>query len=182
MHLQFHPAPGLGDMVPGFTYLPYNPVTGSREYRGGRTHIGYLMPGKFAEPENPVMRAVTSGICGNGMTGCGIRGLPTRDAWREMGPSAGFENQYDPTLDGWGRGMAGLGFLGLPGDTSTWLFAGAGVLVLMLLMSRKGKSEYRSALDSAKQSYRASVQKIRQQYPRYAGRIRRAAAAAKEAF
>jgi hypothetical protein len=97
-HLPFHPAPGLGDMAPGFFALPQNPLTGidstvlvptmgaTAPGRWVRTPtMGDLVRGSFVVPQNPVAFQLTQGLgrlrglgcgCGGGcsMGGCGGMG------------------------------------------------------------------------------------------------------------
>ncbi len=78
--LNFHPAPGLGDLLPGYFVVPQNPIRDAgtplvpslqatmpnRSFRIAR--IGELMPGQFTVPQNPLMMALTGGMGG---LGCG---------------------------------------------------------------------------------------------------------------
>lgn len=86
--INFHPAPGFGDLMPGFFVVPQNPLrpgdTGTplvpslQATAPGRTlrisRIGELMPGQFSVPQNPLMAAITGGMSGLGCgcsSGCG---------------------------------------------------------------------------------------------------------------
>ena len=51
--LPYHPAPGLGDMMPGWWDVPQNPITAAR----GITKvpgIGEIIDGYFVVPQNPI--------------------------------------------------------------------------------------------------------------------------------
>ncbi len=51
--IQYHPAPGLGDLLPGFFVVPQNPITDAQ----GVTYvprIGEILPGSYAVPQNPI--------------------------------------------------------------------------------------------------------------------------------
>lgn len=51
--LNFHPAPGLGDLLPGFFVVPQNPITDTQ----GVTYvprIGDILPASYAVPQNPI--------------------------------------------------------------------------------------------------------------------------------
>jgi hypothetical protein len=58
MMLNSHPAPGLGDLLPGFFVVPQNPITD----RGPTTYvprIGEILPGSFPVPQNPIKDYMT---------------------------------------------------------------------------------------------------------------------------
>lgn len=73
-----HPAPGMGDLLPGFFVVPQNPLWDNKSranapmgFAGGPKyipHIGELLPGRFAVPQNPLIAAVRKGLAGLG--GC----------------------------------------------------------------------------------------------------------------
>ncbi len=68
--LNYHPAPGMGDLLPGFYVVPQNPVQPVKYIRG----ISEILPGSFPVPQNPVKdytRGQTKLIGQNGMSGCG---------------------------------------------------------------------------------------------------------------
>lgn len=80
-HLRYHPAPGFGDLLPGFFVVPQNPLqpggtplvpslqalSANRITR--RPHVGDLLPGQFAVPQNPLVNALVGQ--GGSMSGCG---------------------------------------------------------------------------------------------------------------
>ena len=51
MQLPFHPAPGLGDILPGWYALPQNPIVNPVTYRPG---MGEILPGAYVLPHNPL--------------------------------------------------------------------------------------------------------------------------------
>ena len=60
-NIAFHPAPGLGELMPGWFVVPQNPITDT----GGVTYtpgIGDILPGCFAVPQNPIKDAVTGSV------------------------------------------------------------------------------------------------------------------------
>ena len=83
----FHPAPGLGDLAPGFFVVPQNPlrddstvlVPSVQASAGGRIvkkpHIGDFVAATFVVPQNPVARNLATGMgglgCGCGAPDCG---------------------------------------------------------------------------------------------------------------
>lgn len=72
MNLNYHPAPGLGDLLPGFFVVPQNPIQPVKYIRG----IAEILPGSFPVPQNPV-KDFTRGqtkLIGQGVSGCGCGG------------------------------------------------------------------------------------------------------------
>lgn len=82
--LNYHPAPGLGDLLPGFYVVPQNPITDATTYV---PRIGEILPGKYAVPQNPIKDymsgrlnligrepGVPGTINGKGVSGCGCGG------------------------------------------------------------------------------------------------------------
>jgi hypothetical protein len=75
-HIPFHPAPGLGDLLPGEFVVPQNPIrdagtalvpsavalAGGRPYKVAK--LGDLMPGKFTVPQNPIVTTLRNGYGG----------------------------------------------------------------------------------------------------------------------
>jgi len=75
-NLNFHPAPGLGDLLPGFFVVPQNPITSQGVGVTYVPGIGELLPGAFAVPQNPI-RDYTSGqvkLIGQTSNGSGVSG------------------------------------------------------------------------------------------------------------
>lgn len=74
MQLTHHPAPGLGDLLPGFFVVPQNPLQPVTY----TPRIGEIMPGSFVVPQNPIMAYTTGNVrpigTGNGISGCGCGG------------------------------------------------------------------------------------------------------------
>jgi hypothetical protein len=50
MWLNQHPAPGLGDLLPGFFVVPQNPMASTTYV----PRIGDILPGSFPVPQNPI--------------------------------------------------------------------------------------------------------------------------------
>lgn len=85
-HLNFHPAPGFGDLLPGFFVVPQNPIRGastplvpSVQAASMGTivrvpHVGDLLPGQFPVPQNPIIAALATGMNGMRGMGCGCGG------------------------------------------------------------------------------------------------------------
>ncbi len=50
-NISFHPAPGLGDLMPGWYPVPQNPMTDGVAYI---PRIGEIMAGSYPVPQNPI--------------------------------------------------------------------------------------------------------------------------------
>lgn len=48
--INYHPAPGLGDLLPGFYVVPQNPIQSTTYV----PRIGEILPGSYAVPQNPI--------------------------------------------------------------------------------------------------------------------------------
>lgn len=90
-HLNFHPAIGFGDLMPGWHVVPQNPIRDAgtplvpslqatqpnRVMRRGR--LAELMPGGFVVPQNPLRTALSGGL--------GVTPMPFRPMRRQGGGS-----------------------------------------------------------------------------------------------
>lgn len=74
--INFHPAPGLGDLLPGFFVVPQNPVTSQGVGVTYVQGIGDILPGSFPVPMNPIVNYTTGNVrpIGTGVSGCGCGG------------------------------------------------------------------------------------------------------------
>lgn len=73
-NLPFHPAPGLGDLIPGYFVVPRNPITAqARAPITVSPGIGDIIRASFPVPQNPIISAVTGNVkpLGTGDCGCG---------------------------------------------------------------------------------------------------------------
>lgn len=160
-HLSFHPAPGLGDLMPGSFVVPQNPIQNDgtplvpsvQAQNGGRISyrpkIGDLLPGAFPVPQNPIIRNLAGGMGG---LGCG----------------AGCGGGYD----GAGFHSSGLQGIDMNGITdwlqapqiagvSGWMLVAGAVAAYMLFAP--GGGEYRSqrkALDAQYRGYRRAAGRL----------------------
>ena len=84
--LNYHPAPGLGDLLPGFYVVPQNPITDAHGV-SYVPRIGDILPGSFPVPQNPIKDymngrlnligrepGVPGTVNGKGVSGCGCGG------------------------------------------------------------------------------------------------------------
>lgn len=155
----YHPAPGLGDLVPGMFVVPMNPITAAN---GGVTYvprIGDLVRAHYTVPMNPLVP---------GMSGCGC------NAYRDAGMGAldlsGAWDSVTSAVGGvWDSAKSAISNTGI----NPWVLGGAAAVVALLLF-RPGGSEYSRAMASARSKYREEVGRIRARYPRVSGRARRA--------
>ncbi len=157
MNVNFHPAPGFGELLNGWHVVPQNPITAAQAtiVYGG---MGELVPGRFPVPQNPLLPRALGGCGCKRTAGMGVLDFST--AWESL--SAGASGAWESA-----KSIAGV---------NPWVLGG-GLAVLGLLLFRPGGSEYRRAISSAKAKYRDEVSRIRSRYPRVAGRARRAAGA-----
>lgn len=160
-HISFHPAPGLGELMPGWHIVPQNPIAPDytelvptpQARSGGRPvyvpHMGELMPAKFTEPENPIRNALGLRGCG----GCGCGGGCKAGCGC---PSAiGFSG-----LDGLGDSIMDT----LTTGYTPWVIGGA-ALLLLFATGRGGREQ---------RAYREDVEKARKRHLRRYQRVRRA--------
>lgn len=147
----FHPAPGLGDLLPGFFVVPQNPITtpgtalvptlqglnGNRITK--RSGIGDLLPGSFIVPQNPLRDALTGGMSGLGCgSGCGggCGGPYTLNGLRGLG---------DGTFSGVTDWLQEPSMIS--DSVPNWMLFGGAALAAYWLLS-PGGSKYRSAVSS----------------------------------
>lgn len=175
-----HPAPGFGDLLPGWFVVPQNPILDAMGIPPTPVakvqSMGELLPGKFVVPQNPLIGQLAAGVMvgpggkGTGITGCGCLG--------QMGCSCGNEHV---------NGLGGLGgvtdmFAGIAADPMQLVWIGGGMLLLFLLLGRKGGGEYKTELSRAKTEYMERVTDAKRRYGRGYSRLGRAARTAIHAY
>lgn len=165
MNLPFHPAPGIGELLPGFFVVPQNPIRDASGMGGVKyqPHIGELLPASFNVPQNPIVKNIQTGM--GGLARGGFEGFTA----------------------GMAGGMSGLGefdlssFIPSQWSKTTWMIV-AGVGVMLIMMSRPGKSAYQAAMAQARADYSKQVATIRGKYKRTGQRLGKAAARAARSF
>jgi hypothetical protein len=162
--INHHPAPGFGDLLPGWFVVPQNPITQPHEMKRVQG-VGEFLPARLLTPYNPLLDSLRTVGRPAGSVGGGKVGL--------MGGLGEF-NLSDITGD-IGDAVKGI-------STTQWLMIGGAVLVLVVLVSRPGRSQYREAVARAKEQYRSAVAAAKRKYPRTGGRISRAYRAAAGAY
>lgn len=73
-NLNYHPAPGLSELLPGFYTVPQNPIAMAAYGIGYTRGIGEIMEGYYTVPQNPVKAYVTGSVKPLGQSGCGCSG------------------------------------------------------------------------------------------------------------
>jgi len=165
--LHLHPAPGLGELMPGWFVVPQNPIapdytalvpTPQAKAHGQPVRVRgmrELLSARFTVPQNPIRRELS----GNGVTGLGGCGCAGGGCMGNCGcPSAiGFS--------GLGQTTDTTGATGSLMDTLTTGYTPyviGGALLFMFFMSGRGRS------------YREDVAKVRQRHPSRYQRVKRA--------
>jgi hypothetical protein len=137
-HLGRHPAPGLGELIPGWFSVPSNPIIPPTYI----PHIGELLPASFPIPQNPLIAAVMSppgyGLPNQSGLGCGC--APGCGS----GMCGGAQGMAGLSGDcGCIGGMCGCGMGQFADPMSLALLAG-GVILLLWLWTPGGR-EHREA-------------------------------------
>ncbi len=156
-HIAFHPAPGLGDLLPGWHSVPQNPITAGESAVRYTPRIGELVAAYFSLPANPLVQ--------HGMGGCGCQSRAA-DGMGELDLSSAWETVT----------ASASGVIDSAKSINPWVLGGGLALVAILLFRPSG-SEYRQAMSAAREKYRGEVSRVKARYPRVAGRARRAAGA-----
>ena len=176
-----HPAPGLGELMPGFFVVPQNPITMAQTGMGYFARMGELLPGSFSVPQNPIVSNFKTGMQGMGTLGCaGQPGCTAGFTGALSGGSIGelvdghFVVPQNPIT---AAGMGGLGeFDASQLNPATWgmgTFAIAGIGLFLIFMSgRPDRSQKRADLRSAKYAYESRKSEIGSTYKTRAGKAR----------
>ena len=146
--INVHPAPGLGEMLPGWYVVPNNPFQPRKPVAIGKG-MGLMLPASTPIPQNPLIDTLKTVGMPAGQTGkVGvINGLGVIDLER-------YAEKLDPRS--W--------------SMNTWLIIG-GALLIVLLMTRKGASryEYKAAKAEAKAQYYSALAAAKKKHPTFIG-------------
>lgn len=159
-HIGIHPAPGLGDMVPGWFVIPNNPIRDGQSATGVGyiPHIGELIPAKFGIPENPIIR----GLAGCGMGYCGNNNAPNA----QLGMGAWYNDLWS-SVESSASNLKAQVDTAIP-QTADWpwyYWAGVvGVAVVAIQLLTPGGTAYSSARREARAKYKAEVAGLRAKY------------------
>lgn len=158
-----HPAPGLGELMPGFYVVPQNPITMAQTGMGYFPKMGELLPGAFTVPQNPIVSNFRSGMQGMGTMGCaGGRDCSAgfTGALAGMGLDiGGSELEVDPTS-----------LLPSQWSSSTMWIAIAGAFVL-LLSFKPNTGEKKKELRRLRGAYESKAKEISGKYRTVGGGI-----------
>ena len=181
-----HPAPGMGELMPGFFVVPQNPITMAQTGMGYFARMGELLPASFSVPQNPIVNNFATGMQGMGTLGCGgNKGCAAGFTGALSGGSIGelvdghFVVPQNP-ITAAAAGMGGLGSLGEfdasmlnPASWGMGTFAIVGIGLFLIFMSgRPGRSQKSADLRSAKYAYEARKSEIGSTYKTRAGKAR----------
>ncbi len=166
MQTNFHPSPGLGDLLPGWFVVPQNPVRPDSTVLvpsvqasmpgqiARKSHMGEFLPATFSVPQNPILRNLATGMgglaCGCGTPTC--NGAPNYYGMSGFDPLAG---DFSSVTD-WAKANSPIG--GIP----NWALWGGAAAVAWIVFMPGGK-EYRSEKRALASRYRG--------YRRAAGRL-----------
>ena len=171
-HIGYHPAPGLGDLLPGFFVVPQNPIMAAEQSAAGQPvqatrvpQMGELVRASFTVPQNPLLNALATVGRPPGMAGLACPYCDDNVALSGLG---------DFSLEGAMSGFAS--------NWQTWAMVGGGLLLVLFLSGRGNKSAYKSEVAAAKADYYKRVQGAKTKYSRRGARIARAAGAAASAL
>lgn len=135
-----HPAPGLGEMLPGWFVVPNNPFYPNQPVGIG-TGVGMVLPAMERSKRNVLMEAAQS--VGRG---------PSEHGGKEPvvihGVGAIDPGELNPAT--W--------------DTSTWLIVGVGAFLVLSLL-RKDRREYKAAKLRAKAEYLEKLSSLKKKHP-----------------
>ena len=163
-YLSFHPAPGVGDLLPGWFVVPQNPIKPVTMQQ----NMGDFLPAQFAVPQNPInnnaiLKTLAVGVntAAMGCASCQYRAANLNGMGGLGLGDLGYFTSFDPTT--WGM--------------AEWATIGIGAFILFGAFRPSG-SEYQKAVAAAKAQYRDAVTKAKTRYPRVYSRVRRGVQAA----
>lgn len=116
-NIHIHPAPGLGDLMPGWFAVPQDPITMARQGVTMTPGIGDILPGSYVVPQNPILDYVKGqvkmiGQKGGGKAKAQINGQGVSGLGCGGGCGGGCGCGGDCGGSGGGGGLSGLGQTG----------------------------------------------------------------------
>lgn len=127
-----------------------------------RMALGYLAPGRFSFPENPLRAA-------SGLAGVMLEPVPFSFPQNPLALGVGCAGKC-----GCGgtcqRGVSGLAGV-LDSPWIKYAAIGAGVLLVLGMFARGDKAGYERAMAGARDEYSQRVREIRRKYPRVGSRV-----------
>lgn len=137
-NIHIHPAPGLGDLMPGWFAVPQDPITMARQGVTMTPGIGDILPGSYVVPQNPILDYVKgqvkmigqkggnakAQINGQGVNGLGCGGGCGCDDCGGGGGLSGLGQtgtDFTNSLANIGTDISSGDWSSLPGDVGTLL-------------------------------------------------------------
>ena len=137
-NIHIHPAPGLGDLMPGWFAVPQDPITMARQGVTMTPGIGDILPGSYVVPQNPILDYVKgqvkmigqkggnakAQINGQGVNGLGCGGGCGCDDCGGGGGLSGLGQtgtDFTNSLANIGTDISSGDWASLPGDVGTLL-------------------------------------------------------------
>jgi hypothetical protein len=148
--INFHPAPGFGELMPGAFVVPQNPFRPASYVPS----IGELLPGTFTVPENPIIRELS----GQSSLRPGSNGSTRTISMEGIGSCGCISG-----MCGCDDGMGDLGFI----DPITGGAAVLGGLLILWLLSLPGGKDYRYDRIKARADYEKRLSEIRSSHRAY---------------
>lgn len=157
MQLGHHPAPGLGEMLPGWFDVPQNPIANGVRYTRG---VGEIIGAAYTVPQNPVKdfmkgQVKALGTQGVGDCGCGCGGAGGCGGGQLNGIGL---SGIGTIADDWAKvqaDMSGGNYTGILSDTVFGVPIWAGLAVLVGAMFLGG--EQHSYAGRGRRAYRAAA-------------------------
>ena len=172
-----HPAPGLGQMLPGWFAVPQNPMGGaSPRYQPS---MGEIVGASFVVPQNPLVRAMAQGVMpdqGKGLMGTGF---PKDDCVCGCGGGGGCGGGMGSLTDDLSGYFEQAKTYATDGGTGTLVTV---AVVGLILWSTLGGSAYKDRAAALRAEYSMKARQLKSSYPSIAGRARRASKRLAAAF
>jgi hypothetical protein len=131
-NIAFHPAPGLGDLLPGFYAVPQNPFEMAETGITRTPSIGDILPAAYVVPQNPIkdfvagqVKPIGQGVgkgYGNVGVGC-ADGCGCGGSCGGCGGGLGQVSDFSAALSNVGQDMTSGNWSMLPGDLGDLLSA-----------------------------------------------------------
>lgn len=150
-HIHRHPAPGFGELTPGWWVVPNNPFS-PPVLKGTSVGIGQLVAANWTLPQNPLANALsTVGLPPGQKSGVGhLQGLGAINLNEQFQRWANISN--------WSLGQ--------------WAIV-IGLGALFLITVRKDRSGYRAAKLQAKADYYRAISEAKKSHPTYSSQVAR---------
>ena len=147
MQSMYHPAPGLGDLLPGWLVVPQNPVRAAetalvptvQALAPGaimrKPHMGDFLPASFVVPQNPIRKTLASNMNGlgcGGNTGANFYGMSGMGATAATTTVSPFSSMA--AFQAWLQAPSSLS-----ASIPNWMLYGGGAAALLLFLNSQKK-------------------------------------------